>query len=285
MLQGFWNSEISNHTIFLHIPNILIDIILELSTTKFLLKCEQNISIFVFKASSIHEITFLVAYSPIKWIYKNVPGDFIYYKTVKDLGSIQYSYINLCAWLRNNQSLRSTIRICLFSCLDCRFSWEPFIPYFFYENTFYNLKNQWRKEMKLFDIIFNLLLKAIKAFDIFTNLSLQNNGFHRKKRDCYFCNIRDSIRIFDLYTLLYKHVIADIFIVSTILFRLDNLKGTFISDVEGMCCVYVAASSSAICCRRKLRIYVSLCQYISILQTYILGNIAERYIWSNTDKH
>ena len=47
----------------------------------------------------------------------------------------------------------------------------------------------------------------------------------------------DSIGIFDLYSLLYKHVIADIFIVSTILFRLDNLKGTFILDVEGMCCV------------------------------------------------
>ena len=47
----------------------------------------------------------------------------------------------------------------------------------------------------------------------------------------------DSIGIFDLYSLLYKHVIADIFIVSTILFRLDNLKGTFILDVEGMLCI------------------------------------------------
>ena len=53
----------------------------------------------------------------------------------------------------------------------------------------------------------------------------------------FLCNLRCSILIYDLYVLLYKHVIADIFIVSTILFRLDNLKGTFILDVEGMCCV------------------------------------------------
>ena len=40
--------------------------------------------------------------------------------------------------------------------------------------------------MKLFDIIFNLLLYAIKAFDIFTNTFLQNNGFPRKKEFVIF---------------------------------------------------------------------------------------------------